>query len=81
MAVLTIGGDDAITTLQLRNDAHCYGLLSVIEMQEAANLLLGVQLCAAILKLADTQHLGEQCQRLLPRRQCSLTRLWKRLRR
>ena len=44
MAVLAIGGDDAVALLQHRDDADGDRLLAVIEMQKAANLLLRVEL-------------------------------------
>jgi hypothetical protein len=43
MAMLAVGGDNAIARFQERNDAGGDGLLAVIEVQEAANLLLCVR--------------------------------------
>ena len=46
MAVLAIGGDDRIARLERRHDADRDRLLAVIEVQEASDLLLRVQLDA-----------------------------------
>ena len=67
MAVLAIGGDDPVALLQHRDDADGDRLFAVIEMQEAADLFLRVELRALVLEAADADHLLQQIQRMCPR--------------
>ena len=68
MAMLAIGGHDRILGPEHLHHAHRDRLFAVAQVQEAANLLLLIELRAAILEAADAQHLREQIQHLLARR-------------
>jgi hypothetical protein len=62
--MLAVGGDDPVVGAQHRDDAGGDRLLAVIEMQEAADLLLGVELGAFVLEPPDADHAGEQVEHM-----------------
>ncbi len=64
MAVLPIGGDDPIPLLEHRDHTHGNRLLSIIEVQEAPDLFLGVKLCAFVLEPANPDHVLQQIERM-----------------
>jgi hypothetical protein len=66
MTVFAIGGDDPVAIGQHRDDPGGDRLFPVIEMQEAADLLLRVKLGAFVLELADADHVSEQVQHMGP---------------
>lgn len=60
VTVLAIGAHDPIVGVEKRNDPHCHGFLAIVQMQEAADLLLGIQFGALVLEPPDADHPGEQ---------------------
>ena len=64
MAMLAIGGDDPVARLEHRDDTDRHRLLSVIEMQEASDLLLGVKLGTFVLEPANADHVPQQVERV-----------------
>ena len=58
MAVVAIGGDDAVALLQRRLDADDDRLLADIEVAEAADQPHAVQLARLLLEAADQQHVA-----------------------
>jgi hypothetical protein len=66
LAVFAIGCDDPVAIGQDRDDPGRDRLLPVIEMQEAADLLLRVKLRAFVLEFADADHVSEQVQNMGP---------------
>ena len=63
MAVLAVRRDDGVVRAEHLHHADRDRLLAVVEMQEAADLPGAVELRAAVLELADAQHLAQQVQR------------------
>ncbi len=57
MPVFAISGHDPVALLQHGNDTNCDGLLSVVKVKKAADLLLSVEFGAFVLELADADHL------------------------
>jgi GTP cyclohydrolase III len=64
VAVLAVGGDNAVVFAENGDHAHGDRLLAVIEMQEPADLLLGVELGAFVLEMADADHALEQLEHM-----------------
>lgn len=62
MAMFAIGRDDPVARLEHRDYADGDRLLSVIEVQEAPDLLLGVELGAFVLEPADADHVLKQVE-------------------
>ena len=67
MAMLAVGRDDPVALLEHRDDADGDRLLAVIEMQEASDLLLGVELGAFVLEPANADHLLQQVEHMRAR--------------
>ena len=55
--VLAIGRDDPVALFEHRDDADRDRFLAVVEMHEASDLLLRVELRALVLEAADADHL------------------------
>ena len=62
--MLAIGRDDPVPLLEHRDHTHGDRLLSVIEVQEASDLFLGVKLRAFVLEPADADHVLQQVERM-----------------
>jgi hypothetical protein len=60
MAVVAVGRDDAVARGEGCGHAHGDRLLSVVKMQEAADLFLGVKLEAGFLEAADPDHVAQE---------------------
>ena len=48
MAMLAVGGDDGILWLERLHHTHRHGLLTVVQVQEAADLLFLIELATAL---------------------------------
>src|SRR3990172_5421747 len=63
MTVLAVGGDNGVVRLQGLEDADRHRLFTDVQMQEAADLALAVELRAPLLKSANAQHLPYELAR------------------
>jgi hypothetical protein len=62
MAMLAVGGDDGVGRLERLHRADRHRLLADVEVKEAADLLLRVQLRALLLEAADPDHLPQELE-------------------
>src|SRR5271169_5223648 len=62
MAMFTIGRNDSISLLKNRDHADRDGLLAIIEMEKASNLLLRVELGAFVLEPSNADHLFQEIE-------------------
>src|SRR5690606_3713162 len=65
MAVLAVGGEDAVVVAQLRHRAGSDRLLADVQVQEAANAAGAVELGAFLLEAPDAHHLPQQSARVV----------------
>jgi hypothetical protein len=60
LPVLPVGCDDPVALLQHGNDANRDGLLPIVQVKKAADLLLSIEFGALILELTDADHLLQE---------------------
>ena len=60
VAVLAIRGDDRVVGLQRVDRAGGHRFLADVQVQEAADLLLAVEVGAPLLEAADAHHVAQQ---------------------
>ena len=65
VAVVAVGGDEVVVGPQQAHGADADRLLADVEVEEAADLALDVELRAALLEAADEQHLPVQRERFV----------------
>ena len=65
VAVVAVGGDEVVVGPQQAHGADAHRFLADVEVQEAADLALDVELGAALLEAADEQHLTGRARMLL----------------
>ncbi len=65
MAVLSVGRDDRVASVQGTHRADGDRFLADVEMEKAADLLLLVELAGFLLQAADSDHLPEEIEQML----------------